>query len=301
MPAWRRRRSGRGADLAAGIRRLRAMRQDSREPRGPAPGLKPGQMTTEETTATARPEDRPRRAARDRGPRAGEDLPDPDPPRRLAQGAGRAAVLLPRLPDPPRPRRRLVRHPPGRVLRHRRAQRLGQEHAAEVPRQHLPGRRRDDPDGGPAGALHRARGRLQRRADRARKRRPQRGDDGADEKRDEAPARLDRRFRRTRRVHRPEAEELLLGDARPARLLADDAGRRRRAADRRGPRRRRRRLPAEVRRRLPRHESPGEDDRPRHPLDGHRQDLLRPGDADRRRRPCRGSATRPRSATSTCG
>ena len=33
---------------------------------------------------------------------------------------------------------------------------------------------------GPAGALHRARGRLQRRADRARKRRPQRGDDGAD-------------------------------------------------------------------------------------------------------------------------
>ena len=71
----------------------------------------------------------------------------------------------------------------------------------------------------------------------------------------QAPARLDRRFRRTRRVHRPEAEELLLGDARPPRLLADDAGRRRRAADRRGPRRRRRRLPAEVRRRLPRHES----------------------------------------------
>ena len=31
----------------------------------------------------------------------------------------------------------------------------------------------------------------------------------------------------------------------------------------------------------------GEDDRPRHPLDGHRQDLLRPGDADRRRRRCR--------------
>ena len=33
---------------------------------------------------------------------------------------------------------------------------------------------------GPAGALHRARGRLQRRADRARERRPQRGDDGPD-------------------------------------------------------------------------------------------------------------------------
>ena len=228
-------------------------------------------MTTEETTATAPPRIGPDAplAIEARGP--GEDLPDPDPPRRLPQGAGRAAVLLPRLPDPARPRRRLVRDPPGRVLRHRRAQRLGQEHAAEVPRQHLPGRRRDDPDGGPAGALHRARGRLQRRADRAGKRRPQRRDDGADEKRDQAPARLDRRLRRTRRVHRPEAEELLLGDARPARLLADDAGRRRRAADRRGPRRRRRRLPAEVRRRLPRHESPGEDDRPRHPLDGHRR------------------------------
>ena len=101
----------------------------------------------------------------------------------------------------------------------------------------------------------------------------------------QAPARLDRRFRRTRRVHRPEAEELLLGDAGPPRLLADDAGRRRRAADRRGPRRRRRGLPAEVRRRVPRDESEGQDDRPRHPLDGHRQDLLRPGDADRRRRP----------------
>ena len=45
---------------------------------------------------------------------------------------------------------RLVRRPPGRVLRHRRAERLGQEHAAEDPREHLPGRRRDG-SGWPAG------------------------------------------------------------------------------------------------------------------------------------------------------
>ncbi len=45
------------------------------------------------------------------------------------------------------------------------------------------------------------------------------------------------------------------------------AGRRRRAADRRGARGRRRRLPAEVRRRLPRDESGGQDDHPRHPRD----------------------------------
>ena len=59
---------------------------------------------------------------------------------------------------------------------------------------------------------------------RARKRRPQRGDDGADAAARRA-SRLDAvdRLRRTRGVHRPEAEELLLGDAGPARLLADAA------------------------------------------------------------------------------
>ena len=41
----------------------------------------------------------------------------------------------------------------------------------------------------------------------------------------------------------------------------------------------------------------GQDDRPRHPRHGRGRDLLRPGDADRRRRRPRGSATRPRSAT----
>ena len=44
-------------------------------------------------------------------------------------------------------RGRLVRRPPGRVLRHRRPQRLGQEHAAEDHVEHLPRRRRADPHG----------------------------------------------------------------------------------------------------------------------------------------------------------
>ena len=39
-------------------------------------------------------------------------------------------------------RRRLLRRPPGRVLRHRRPQRLRQEHAAEAAGEHLPRRRR---------------------------------------------------------------------------------------------------------------------------------------------------------------
>ena len=119
---------------------------------------------------------------------------------------------------------------------------------------------------------------------RARKRRPQRRDDGPDAEGDARPPRLGDRVRRTRGVRRPEAEELLLGDAGAARLLGDARGRRRRAADRRGAGGRRRRLPAEVRRRLPRDESGGQDDRPRHPRDGDGRGVLPPGDADQRRR-----------------
>ena len=74
--------------------------------------------------------------------------------------------------------RRLVRRPPGRVLRDRRPQRLRQEHAAEDHVEHLPRRPRPDPRGRAAGAVHRARRRLQPRAELARERRPQRRDDG---------------------------------------------------------------------------------------------------------------------------
>ena len=58
------------------------------------------------------------------------------------------------------------------------------------------------------------------------------------------------RLRRARPVHRPQAQELLVGHARPARVRGDDPGRRRHPADRRGARRRRRRVPAEVLRRV---------------------------------------------------
>ena len=103
---------------------------------------------------------------------------------------------------------------------------------------------------------------------------------GLTPQRDPRPPRRRDRVRRTRRIRRPEAEELLLGDAGPARLLADDGGRRRHPPDRRGAGGRRRRLPAEVRRRLPRDESGRQDDRPRHPRDGDRRGVLPPGDAD---------------------
>ena len=77
-------------------------------------------------------------------------------------------------------RGRLVRRPPGRVLRDPRPQRLREEHAAEDSRRHLPGRRREDSDGGPRRAIHRAGRRVQPRADRPRERRAQRRHDGPD-------------------------------------------------------------------------------------------------------------------------
>ena len=59
-------------------------------------------------------------------------------------------------------------------------------------------------------------------------------------------------FAELRGVQGPQAQELLLGHARAARVLGRDPGRRRHPADRRGARRRRRRLPAEVLRRVQR-------------------------------------------------
>ena len=100
---------------------------------------------------------------------------------------------------------------------------------------------------------------------------------GLDAAGERAPPRRGHRVRRARGIRRPEAEELLLGDAGPARLLGDARGRRRRAADRRGAGGRRRLLPAEVRRRLPRDESGGQDDRPRHPRDGDGRDRTATG------------------------
>ncbi len=59
-------------------------------------------------------------------------------------------------------------------------------------------------------------------------------------------------FAELARLRRAEAEELLLGDAGATRLLGDARGRHRHPADRRGAGGRRRRLPAEVHRRLQR-------------------------------------------------
>ena len=119
-----------------------------------------------------------RRPGGDRGARRRQDVPDPSPADRLAQGARAAPVHARRVPRAARAARHLLRRPPGRVLRHRRAQRLGQEHAAEDHLQHLPRRRAAASGWRAAGAVHRARRRLQPRADLARERRAQRRDDG---------------------------------------------------------------------------------------------------------------------------
>ena len=88
------------------------------------------------------------------------------------------------------------------------------------------------------------------------------------------------RLRRAARVRGPQAQELLVGHERPARVRGDDPGRRRHPAHRRGARRRRRRLPAEVLRRVQPAARRGQDDRARHARHGRRAALLPPGDAD---------------------
>ena len=102
------------------------------------------------------------------------------------------------------------------------------------------------------------------------------------------------RLRRPARVRGAEAQELLVGHARAARVLGDDPGRRRRAADRRGARRGRRRLPAEVLRRVQPPARRGPHDPARHARhdDGlallRARDAAREGRGGRHRRPRRG-------------
>ena len=178
--------------------------------------------------------------------------------------------------------RRVLRGARGRVLRHRRSQRLGQEHAAEVPGRDLPDRRGRHLRARPHVDVHRARRRLQPRPRRARQRHHQR-----DHARPLAGARrasastpvID--FAELRGVRRPQAEELLVGHARAPGVLGDDPGRRRHPADRRGARGRRRRVPAEVLRRVHAHARRGPDDPVRHPRHGRGRALLRSRDAAR--------------------
>ena len=104
----------------------------------------------------------------------------------------------------------------------------------------------------PAVAVHRARRRLQPRPDRARQR-----DDQRDHARPHAPARrasastTSSRSPSSRSSSTCKLKNYSSGMHRAARVLGRDPGRRRGAADRRGARRRRRRLPAEVLRRVP--------------------------------------------------
>ena len=124
---------------------------------------------------------RSRRAGRDRRPaivveHLAEDVPAPAPALLDAQGARAAPVQR----DAATTSCDAVDDVSfevgaGRVLRHRRPQRLGQEHAAEVPGRDLPAPTRATIDvDGPAVAVHRARRRLQPRPDRARQRDAQR-------------------------------------------------------------------------------------------------------------------------------
>ena len=181
-----------------------------------------------------------------------EDLPPAAPAGPHAQGAGRCtrsgARSYDELQRAAATCRSSVAH--GRVLRHRRAQRQRQEHAAEVPGRHLPRRR---------AATIGVRGRLSPFIELGV------GFNPDLTARDNViinaimlgltPTQARERFdeiidvRRARGVPRPQAQELLVGHAGAPRVLGDGPGRRRGPAHRRGARGRRRRLPAEVLRR----------------------------------------------------
>ena len=188
---------------------------------------------------------------RDHGRRRLEDVPAAAPALLDAQGAGAAPVPLERDRRAARAPGRVGHGRARRVLRHRRPQRERQEHAAQVPRRDLRGRRREHAGRRQAVAVHRARRRLQSRPDGARQRADQRDPARPLAARGARAVRRHHRVRRARGVPRPQAQELLVGHARAARVRGRDAGRRRRAADRRGARGRRRRVPAEVLRPVP--------------------------------------------------
>ena len=196
-----------------------------------------------------------------------------------AQGARAAPFSRARPGHAARAARRLLRCRAGRVLRHRRAQRLGQVDAAEVHGGDLRDRWRRDLHQRPPVDVHRARRRLQPRPAGARQRGPQRDDARALAARGRPALRRGHRLRRARGLRRPEAQELLVGHGGSPRVLGDDPGRRRHPAHRRGARGRRRRLPAEVLRRVRADPRAGAHGAARHPRHGSGAALLRPGDA----------------------
>ena len=133
-----------------------------------------------------------------------------------------------------------------RVLRNHRPERKRQEHAAEDPRGHLQAGLGYRSRQRPSLAVHRARRRLQPRAERARQRPDQRHAPRPDSERDRRPVRRDHRVRGARAVRRPAAEELLVGDDAQACVLDRDPGRLRHPPARRGARGRRPGVPGEL-------------------------------------------------------
>ncbi len=171
-----------------------------------------------------------------------------------------------------------------RVAGGHRPERRRQEHAA-------PGPRRDHP-------AVRGRGRRPRPRVRAAdpRRRLRQGADGSRQhparrrvprprrrRHPRAPA-VDHRVRRARRLHRRAAQDLLVGDARAARVRHRDLGRPGHPAARRGPRHRRRQLPGEVEGARHRDRRGGQGGRARHPRHELGDRVLQPGDPHRARR-----------------
>ena len=178
-----------------------------------------------------------------------------------------------------------LRRRAGRVLRHRRPQRLGQEHAAQVHGRDLQGRRgRRSASTAACRRSSSSASASTRTSPRATTRSSTRSCSGSRAREARERYERDHRLRRAARVRGAQAQELLVGHARAARVLGDDPGRRRRAADRRGARGRRRRLPAEVLRRVQPPARRGPHDPARHARHERGRALLRPRDAARARR-----------------
>ena len=238
-------------------------------------------------------------SARDRGGQRLQALQASAPALLDVQGARAAPVQVGQLRAAAGGRRRRHRDRRRRVLRDRRPQRLGQEHAAQVPRRDL----RDDQrrgDGARARiAVHRARRRLQHGPHRARQRDHQR-----DHARPHAAPGV--RALRRRSSRSPSSRTSSTSSSRTTRRAWRSgwrsrrrAGRRRDHPRRRGAGRRRRLVPAQVLREVRHAQARRQDDRVRHARHDRGRAVLRPRDAARARPHPRARRPRTRSRART--